>query len=153
MNNKQSLIIDELTVGLYGHILISSAYWATLDRNLDEFFAIHNDNQHRTDLIKELRWVLLEHPLRKFPVSEIHLNDVSNWLIQCLERVAPHHPLEVETHPDPTEPKFVFKSLSRNPFSKPSEATVTLLEENEVITHGTTGLSSWQGTVSQNDDF
>ena len=112
MNNKQSLIIDELAVGLYGHILISSAYWATLDRNLDEFFAIHNDNQHRTDLIKELRWVLLEHPLRKFPVSEIHLNDVSNWLIQCLERVAPHHPLEVETYPDPSEPKLYSKALA-----------------------------------------
>ena len=40
-------------------------------------------------------------------------------------------------------PNFIYKSLTRNLYKE--DCNVTLLEENEIIGHGTTGLTSWQG--------
>ena len=119
-------------------------------------------------LVKDLTFIITKHYLTKFPVSLAHKRNVSKWLTDLLQninddndddlQVALSSELSVledkELNVEDTEilddPEYVFKTFVRR-LQRSAEIEwyyVTLLEEHrDIIGHGTTGLTSWQGAL------
>ena len=72
--------------GLYGHILITKAFWGELGRYFEQYFEEFKKLDKVSDVISQIEHVLLKHPLGIYPVSGLHLRDVIRWLQNCLER-------------------------------------------------------------------
>lgn len=151
---KVRLIEGGLAEGLFGHIVITSAFWGQLEGYFNRYFPLFATSNVEEKVIKRLEWVLLSHPLHKFPVASPHLVSVIEWLQNSLEQYATTMTFSQEVtslahlHTGAREPTFIFKSLNRNTVL---DATVTLFEENEIIGHGTTGYTSWQGALFATD--
>ncbi len=153
MENKLKLLLEGIAEGLYGHISHPGAYWNQLSQYFDEYLAFCSQSSEVNRLLDETQRVILDHPLGKFPVALPHSYRIVKWLQDCLERWNENLPNRLSALITPldeiNEPKFIYRSLKRNLFSE--EATVTLLEENEIIGNGTTGLTSWQGALYLTD--
>ena len=147
---KVKLIEDTLVEGLFGHIVIGNVFWSQLGQFVEHYFDRATDK-----ILANIDEVLLHHPLNKFPVSAPHLTHVLLWLQNCYsqhgKKLSPEIRSRLEMVQNQAEPTFIYKTLNRNPGLNPSGGTVTLLEENEIIGHGTTGLTSWQGALFLTD--
>lgn len=146
--NKRKIVLEGLVEGLYGHILITKAYWTQLAQYLESYIPSFHQYGKLDSIMTEINDVFHHHPLARYPVSPRHFNEVVEWLKPTLERCQSGLKLNVDLAPD-YEAKFIFKSLRRN--AHESNSTVTLLEENDIIGHGTTGLTSWQGALFLTD--
>ena len=147
---KVKLIEDTLVEGLFGHIVIGNVFWSQLGQYLEQYFERDADT-----ISSKIDQVLLHHPLNKFPVSSPHLTNVLLWLKDCYsqhgKKLSPEIRARLEMVQTQAEPTFIYKTLNRNPGLNPSGGVVTLLEENDIIGHGTTGLTSWQGALFLTD--
>ena len=133
----------------FGHVsTVNKPCWDDLLTQSDAFlasFLLENGkglDQHEKAL-EELQALFLsivsEHPLNRFPVSEKQKSESLHWIRTDLQRTFGKEVDEVTRH-DLPDSEYIFKTFDR------SDYHVTLLEENrEIIGHGTTGLTSWQG--------
>ena len=119
-------------------------------------------------LVEELVYIITNHSLNQFPVSLPHKRGVKKWLLEYLRRQIS---LIGESEFEQTllnklcifeekdddvndieigDPEYIFKTFIRR-IQEPSTIDfyyVTILEENrDIIGHGTTGLTSWQGAL------
>ena len=153
VSDKITLIVQGVVEGLYGHVETDTPYWNSLNQYCEDFLAAYSDSPHLEVLVDGVKKAILEHPLHHFPVSQTHLKNTVLWWQNCLKKQttsffdSPN--LKNLTSPCTIveNPKFIYKSMSRNAYK--SDTTVTLLEEYDIIGHGTTGLTSWQGNFSR----
>ena len=141
------MISRAFTQAYFGHVSTCMAAWGELDLYCDNFFAASNaDAGHLQEVFQK---VLLEHPLNVYPVSEKLKHNVALWIKAMLKRNGATL-LNPELNAlctdfaklEPVQPEYIFKT-----FDRPS-SFLTLLEENrDLISHGTTGLTSWQGAM------
>ena len=118
-------------------------------------------------LLVDLKFIIQSHELNRFPVSPLHKQSVIKWItsnfeIACLndedsfqrkilnEIASMKNTEEKDESEDALDPEYIFKTFIRR--SQKSSLVewyyVTLLEENRnIIGHGTTGLTSWQGAL------
>ena len=119
-------------------------------------------------LVEELVYILTNHSLNQFPVSLPHKRGVTKWVLEYLrgqisligesefEQTLLNKLCILEEKDDDVndieigDPEYIFKTFVRR-IQEPSTIDfyyVTILEENrDIIGHGTTGLTSWQGAL------
>ena len=119
-------------------------------------------------LVEELVDIMTNHSLNQFPVSLPHKRGVATWLLEYLRRQISlidesefqqtlSNKLCIFDEKDNDvndieigDPEYIFKTFVRR-IQEPSTIDfyyVTILEENrDIIGHGTTGLTSWQGAL------
>ena len=120
-------------------------------------------------LVKELIFIVTKHSLNRFPVSWMHKKKVTKWLVDYIKRINSDSTLEETlSHElsilevknqdgleiEQVDPEYIFKTFFRlvPELSSIDWFYVTLLEENrDIIGHGTTGLTSWQGALIMAD--
>ena len=148
--DRLRVISCALTQAYFGHVSTCMAAWGELDHYCDNFFASANSNPNQ--LQEVFQQVLVDHPLNAYPVSDKLKFNVSLWFRAVFERNG--HALSLETEAlcsklanlEPVEPEYIFKTFDRR--TGKSSSYITLLEENrDLISHGTTGLTSWQGAM------
>ena len=154
LHEKSEMIKGLLAEGLYGHIFMPSGFWRQLDDYCDKYFPIIFEKIGiKDDVVQNIESVFTDHPLNAFPVAKFHQKDVIKWWQDTLLRSdkAPSPAIKALMSDDDIEatPNFIYKSLTRNMYKE--GCTVTLFEENEIIGHGTTGLTSWQGALYLTD--
>ena len=118
-------------------------------------------------IVNELMYIITKHPLNRFPVSLVHKREVTKWLVHYLKGVVDEDSSlqdtiskelsvlkegnENETDIEEEDPEYIYKTFVRRVQHQSSVVEwyyVTLLEENRnIIGHGTTGLTSWQGAL------
>ena len=135
----------------FGHVSTCMAAWGELDLYCDNFFAAATTANNADKLQEEFRAILRDHPLNVYPVSCKLKHNVSVWIRAVLQRngIAMRSDLEAVCHEFETletvEPEYIFKTFDRR---TRTPSFITLLEENrDLISHGTTGLTSWQGAM------
>ena len=147
---KVRLVEDTLVEGLFGHIVIGNVFWSQFGQYLDQYLCVAEK-----EICAKIDQVLLHHDLNKFPVSGPHLKNVLVWLKNCYSNHGKQLSSEamslLEAVTKRPEPVFIYKTLNRNPGLNPLRGNVTLMEENDIIGHGTTGLTSWQGALFLTD--
>ena len=151
-------------------------YFASIENARHRKHVINNETYHEAfmKLVEELVYIMTNHPVNQFPVSLPHKRGVARWLLEYLRRQISLidesefqqtllnklyildekdddvNDIEVE------DPEYIFKTFVRR-IQEPSSIEfyyVTLLEENRnIIGHGTTGLTSWQGALFLADWF
>ena len=101
-------------------------------------------------LQRDISKVLNEHHLNKFPVSKKFRAEVYSWLENLFQKQGLSLNAKIFSRTFSSngekyeEPEFIFKTFMLNG----ADSEVTLLEENrDFIGHGTTGLTSWQGSL------
>ena len=117
-------------------------------------FDILHNMKTKSDLLNKLVSVIQSDPLTQFPVSKPHKKSTLKWIVEvfCSDSDSIPVPREIsnilsELESALPEPEFIFKTFDRG-----SSVFVTLLEENrDIIGHGTTGLTSWQGALFLSD--
>lgn len=149
-HTKQSLLLEGLAEGLFGHIMVTSTFWDRVGQHLEEYLALCERRNSVKQGLEQLNSVIFHHHLSKFPVSKVHLKEVIEWVQNNLQILGHQLTLPIDAKEllatdNLLEPKYIFKSLRRNLHRE--DTIVTLLEENEIIGNGTTGLTSWQGNV------
>ena len=119
-------------------------------------------------LVEELVYIITNHSLNQFPVSLPHKRGVKKWLLEYLRRQISlidesqfqetllnklyilYEKDDAVNDIEVGEPEYIFKTFVRR-IQEPSTIDfyyVTILEENrDIIGHGTTGLTSWQGAL------
>ena len=110
--------------------------------------------QTKTDLLNKIVSVIQSDPLTQFPVSKPHKKSTLKWIskVFCSDSIPVPKEIsntlnELGHESGLPEPEFIFKTFDRG-----SSVFVTLLEENrDIIGHGTTGLTSWQGALFLSD--
>ena len=148
-------------------------YFASIEQSNFRKSVLNNETYFEacTKLIKDLKYIITKHQLNKFPVSLPHNRNVMKWLLDLLRKsnydkdenlqdfVSSEISLLEEKirHLENTEaldePEYIFKTFVRRS-AKNDWYYVTLLEENrDIIGHGTTGLTSWQGALFLADWF
>ena len=177
--NRRKSICEVFCQAYFGHVLLTKGIWQQLEQYLDTYFASIEQSRHRDEtyseafiiLVKELIFIVTKHSLNRFPVSWMHKRNVTKWLVDYLKRinsdstlddtlshelsileVIKQDGLEIEE----VDPEYIFKTFVRvGPgLSSTERCYVTLLEENrDIIGHGTTGLTSWQGALFLADWF
>jgi hypothetical protein len=155
VGQKCQLIENVFVEGLFGHIGLPSAFWSQLDLYCDSYFPVIDKLGIPDEFIARLESVVTDHPLLRFPVAYPHLSEVINWLDNSIRRTWPHKTVSKRirelcnlSQNSLQYPAFIFKSLDR---SRNGHRVITLLEETEIIGHGTTGLTSWQGALFLTD--
>ena len=179
--DRRRVICEIFCQVYFGHVFLEQAMWHELERHLDTYFAAIERNKSGrnntstesyaesfTKLAKNLIYIISKHSLNIFPVSFIHKQTVTEWLLNYLTRnnsdetldasilcelakfrVRNSDGLEVEDD----NPEYIFKTFDRGGLglSSTERCYVTLLEENRPWIgqngHGTTGLTSWQGAL------
>ena len=119
-------------------------------------------------LVEELVYIITNHSLNQFPVSLPHKRGVKKWLLEYLRRQISlidesqfqqtllnklyilYKKDDAVNDIEVGDPEYIFKAFVRR-IQEPSTIDfyyVTILEENrDIIGHGTTGLTSWQGAL------
>ena len=119
-------------------------------------------------LVEELVYIITNHSLNQFPVSLPHKRGVKKWLLEYLRRQISlidesqfqqtllnklyilYEKDDAVNDIEVGDPEYIFKTFVRR-IQEPSTIDfyyVTILEENrDIIGHGTTGLTSWQGAL------
>ena len=72
--------------GLYGHVLITKAFWDELDHYCEQYFEAFKKQDKVDHVVSQIESAILKHPLGRYPLSGIHLRDVIQWLKSCLSR-------------------------------------------------------------------
>lgn len=144
---RRRLIIEDFIQGYFGHVLTPKALWGQLESYCDGYLGL-KDKEVDIALIQDLESVVTHHPLNKYPVSPAHTYSVLNWLVKYLTSHQVHVPESLlvlqSKYKTSTESEYIYKSFDRTG----SGDYVTLLEEHKnIIGHGTTGLTSWQGAL------
>ena len=134
----------------FGHVPVYAAAWGQLEQFCDAIVA--SAGQTGAERLQTIVCDVVDrHPLNAFPVSAKQRREAVSWLANVIDS----HGIKVsqrtgalvqEKSRDSAcreEPEYIFKTFARGP-----ETYVTLLEENrDIIGHGTTGLTSWQGAL------
>ncbi len=157
--NKEKLIKDLMVQNYYGRVVISKSPWNQLQKHIESYLAMReNLNLRQPDLAlgddqdselnRVMEEVLLRNPLSKFPTDPTFKLDVLDWLSQHLSLSSSSalalELKELQNRGAIKEDDFIFKSFDR----VGDGCFVTLLEENNIISQGTTGLTSWQGACA-----
>ena len=175
--DRRKSIYESFLVAYFGHVLLEKGIWRELEQWLDTYFASIENARHRKHmnnnetyyeafmtLVEELVYIMTNHSLNQFPVSLPHKRGVKKWLLENIRRQIDEsefqqtllNKLYVIDEKDNVnyievgDPEYIFKSFIRR-IQEPSTIDfyyVTILEENrDIIGHGTTGLTSWQGAL------
>ena len=118
-------------------------------------------------LLENLKFIIQKHELNRFPVSSLHKRNVIEWISNNFQKACIDDEQAFQIHisneissiieedkkddnDKAVDPEYIFKTFIRR--SQNSDLIdwyyVTLLEENRnIIGHGTTGLTSWQGAL------
>ena len=116
-------------------------------------------------LLKGIKFIVQKHELNKFPVSSLHKHSVVKWISNSFNKASlnDEESLQIQVSKELSDlmeedgiieqvedPEYIFKTFIRRKQNSSSVEWyyVTLLEENRnIIGHGTTGLTSWQGAL------
>ena len=118
-------------------------------------------------LVSDLKYIMQYHDLNRFPISSLHKQNVIQWISNNVRKASANDDesfrtelisemskfVEYQDNEDVNEnvdPEYIFKTFVRRVQSSSAIEWyyVTLLEENRnIIGHGTTGLTSWQGAL------
>ena len=118
-------------------------------------------------LLENLKFIVQKHELNRFPVSSLHKRNVIEWISDnfhraCINDEQPFQTqvsnyistiieeYEKDDNGKAVDPEYIFKTFIRRSYNSDSIEWyyVTILEENRnIIGHGTTGLTSWQGAL------
>ncbi|TRY70380.1 hypothetical protein TCAL_02886 [Tigriopus californicus] len=147
LEDRCIVIVRSFITAYFGHVPVQSPIWNNLHDLCIKYFAYAAHTQHdlkatRDCLSSQLTDVVEHHELTRFPVSPKLKSEVAHWMKRVLDGdTTSNGNIEFE------EPEYIFKSFERNHLEY-----VTLLEENRnIIGHGTTGLTSWQGAMFLTD--
>ena len=142
-------------------------YFASIERNKHRKLMADDEPYFEAfiKLVKELIFIVTKHSLNRFPVSLMHKRKVIDWLVDYLRKNSSDNNLdetlsrelsvlelkgESGTEIEQEDPEYIYKTFLRvgTNCSSNKWCYVTLLEENrDIIGHGTTGLTSWQGAM------
>ena len=145
LENRLDVIRDTFVEAYFGHVQVSMAIWNELETYCQSYLAASqrttkNGVDHEANLQKLKNLfddILSQHPLNEFPVSNKLKRNVLKWINKLFNLAT-----ELSSECDECEPEYIFKSFCR------FGPHITLLEENrDLIGHGTTGLTSWQGAL------
>lgn len=145
LEDRCTVIVSSFVTAYFGHVPVQSPIWNNLHDLCIKYFAYaahtHQDLKATKErLSNQLTDVMEHHELTRFPVSPKLKSEVTNWMKSVLDGESIQQCV-IE------EPEYIFKSFERDPMGY-----VTLLEENRnIIGHGTTGLTSWQGAMFLTD--
>ena len=145
-------------------------YFASIENARHRKHMNNNETYYEASmkLVEELVYIITNHSLNQFPVSLPHKRGVATWLLEYLRRqISLMDESEFQqdllnklyiidekdddvTDIEAGDPEYIFKTFIRR-IQQPSTIDfyyVTILEENrDIIGHGTTGLTSWQGAL------
>ena len=151
-------------------------YFASIEQSKFRKSALNDETYFEAcmKLVEDLKFIITKHHLNMFPVSPAHNRNVMKWLSDLLQKFSDenHDDLqdvlssEISVLKDKIrnledteildDPEYIFKTFVRR-MQRSDEGNwyyVTLLEENrDIIGHGTTGLTSWQGALFLADWF
>ena len=142
-------------------------YFASIEQSK---FRSHGSNGETYDdafmkLLKGITFIVQKHELNKFPVSSLHKHSVLKWISNNFNKASlnDEESLQIQVSKELSDlmeeegiieqvedPEYIFKTFIRRKQNSSSIEWyyVTLLEENRnIIGHGTTGLTSWQGAL------
>ena len=142
-------------------------YFASIEQSK---FRSHASNGETYDdafmkLLKGIKFIVQKHELNKFPVSSLHKHSVVKWISNSFNKASlnDEESLQIQVSKELSDlmeedgiieqvedPEYIFKTFIRRKQNSSSVEWyyVTLLEENRnIIGHGTTGLTSWQGAL------
>ena len=142
------MICHAFAQAYFGHVSTTMAPWGELDTFCDNYLA--SSGADSVLLQNNLLNIMKNHELNAYPVSDKLKATVLDWLKRVLDRndieMAPEmlsFKKAYENNINDDEPEYIFKT-----FGRAGPLYVTLLEENrDIIGHGTTGLTSWQGAM------
>ena len=157
--DRKGILSRSFAQAYFGHVSTANQpLWDDLLSQCDSFLASYQveHGEQRTEACVELcsifRNVIQNHELNRFPVSEKQRSEALAWIrgdlpaYFGLDLSGTLAGIEKEENENPTDSEYVFKSFDR------SNHYITLLEENrDIIGHGTTGLTSWQGALFLSD--
>ena len=151
-------------------------YFASIEQSKVRKSVLNNETYFEAcmKVVHDLKFIITKHYLNKFPVSLAHNRNVMKWIADLLQKINADNDDDLQDalsseisvlkdkiqHLEDTEilddPEYIFKTFVRR-MQRSAESDcyyVTLLEENrDIIGHGTTGLTSWQGALFLADWF
>ena len=179
--DRRKVICEIFCQAYFGQVCLEQAMWHELERHIDTYFAAIERNKSGrnntstesyagsfTKLAKDRICIIRTHPLSIFPVSLIHKQTVTEWLLNFLTKKNSNDTLDASIlcelatlrvcnsdglAVEDDNPEYIFKTFDRGEceLSSTDRCYVTLLEENRPWIgqngHGTTGLTSWQGAI------
>ena len=147
LDDRLKVILSVFCQAYFGHVIIEKAIWSQLEHYCDGYLAAAENakargkcsgNGDKDKLTQSLIKVMTDHRLNNFPVSKRHQKQVQDWLKKIFPAIVLPASEVVQD-----DDEFIYKTFDRG-----DETFVTLLEENkDIIGHGTTGLTSWQGAL------
>ena len=144
-------------------------YFASIEHGKHRAAATNGEsyNDAFMTLLEKLKFIIQKHELNRFPVSSLHKRNVIEWISNNFQRACTDDEQtfqiqisneisniiendDIDDKDMDVDPEYIFKTFIRR--SQNSDSIewyyVTLLEENRnIIGHGTTGLTSWQGAL------
>jgi hypothetical protein len=155
LEERRQVIASVLVQAYFGHAHIQMSIWSDLQRYCESYFAVAENKRAKESacpaqlLQRMLVEIIDKHSLNTFPVSPKHKKRVLHWLAKLFHShsVPLCEPLDQALAQDAEkepEPEFIFKTFT----DSNGLPLITLLEENRnLIGHGTTGLTTWQGAM------
>lgn len=153
LDDKLKVIGSVFRQAYFGHVMVEKAIWDQLEHYLECYLAA-GENEENRNKIKTNYSSKLSDELAKavqegsFPVCSRHHDNVINRLTEFFQQHSVHFPSgNLRPKFPAAEDEYIYKTFDRG-----HGIYVTLLEENkDIIGHGTTGLTSWQGALFMAD--